>query len=81
MGRSALDVSGDRKTSSVFDSHDFAAFAALCLAWVFRAKPATDSASFRQVLCLLLDNASENPPIRGYVIMQSKLYKNSFKLT
>jgi len=32
MGRSALNVSGDRKTSSVCDGHDLGAFAALCLA-------------------------------------------------
>jgi hypothetical protein len=32
MGRSALNVSGDRKTSSICDGHDFGAFAALCLA-------------------------------------------------
>jgi hypothetical protein len=32
MGRSAFNVSGDRKTSSVCDGHDLGAFAALCLA-------------------------------------------------
>jgi len=32
MGRSAFNVSGDRKTSSVCDCHDLGAFAALCLA-------------------------------------------------
>lgn len=32
MGRSAFHVSGDRKTRSVCDCHDFGAFAALCLA-------------------------------------------------
>ena len=32
MGRSALNVSGDRNTSSVCDGHDLGAFAALCLA-------------------------------------------------
>ena len=32
MGRSALNVSGDRKTSSVCDGHDLGAFAAFCLA-------------------------------------------------
>jgi len=32
MGRSALNVSGDRKTSSVCNGHDLGAFAALCLA-------------------------------------------------
>ena len=32
MGRSAFNVSGDRKTRSVCDCHDFGAFAALCLA-------------------------------------------------
>jgi hypothetical protein len=32
MGRSALNVSGDRKTSSVCDGHDLGAFAALGLA-------------------------------------------------
>jgi hypothetical protein len=32
MGRSALNVSGDRKTSSVCDGHDLGALAALCLA-------------------------------------------------
>ena len=32
MGRSAFNVSGDRKTSSVCDCHDLGAFAAFCLA-------------------------------------------------
>jgi len=32
MGRSAFNVSGDRKTRSVCDGHDLGAFAALCLA-------------------------------------------------
>jgi hypothetical protein len=32
MGRSAFNVSGDRKTSSVCDCHDLGALAALCLA-------------------------------------------------
>jgi hypothetical protein len=32
MGRSAFNMSGDRKTSSVCDGHDLGAFAALCLA-------------------------------------------------
>lgn len=32
MRRSALNVSGDRKASSVCDGHDLGAFAALCLA-------------------------------------------------
>jgi hypothetical protein len=32
MGRSACNVSGDRKTSSVCDGHDLGAFAASCLA-------------------------------------------------
>jgi hypothetical protein len=32
MGRSAFNVSGDRKTSSVCDGHDLGAFTALCLA-------------------------------------------------
>ena len=32
MGRSALNVSGDRNTSSVCDGHDLGAFATLCLA-------------------------------------------------
>ena len=32
MGRSAFNVSGDRKTRSVCDCHDFGAFAAFCLA-------------------------------------------------
>ena len=32
MGRSALNVSGDRKTGSVCDGDDLGAFAALCLA-------------------------------------------------
>ena len=32
MGRSAFNVSGDRKTSSVCDCHDLGAFATLCLA-------------------------------------------------
>jgi hypothetical protein len=32
MGRSAFNVSGDRKTSSVCDGHDLGALAALCLA-------------------------------------------------
>lgn len=32
MGRSAFNVSGDRKTRSVCDCHDLGAFAALCLA-------------------------------------------------
>ena len=32
MGRSAFNVSGDRKTSSVCDGHDLGAFAASCLA-------------------------------------------------
>jgi hypothetical protein len=32
MGRSALNVSGDRNTSSVCDGHDLGAFAALCRA-------------------------------------------------
>jgi len=32
MGRSALNVSGDRNTRSVCDGHDLGAFAALCLA-------------------------------------------------
>jgi hypothetical protein len=32
MGRSAFNVSGDRKTSSVCDCHDLGAFTALCLA-------------------------------------------------
>ena len=31
MGRSAFNVSGDRKTRSVCDGHDLGAFAALCL--------------------------------------------------
>jgi hypothetical protein len=32
MGRSAFNMSGDRKTSSVCDCHDLGGFAALCLA-------------------------------------------------
>jgi hypothetical protein len=32
MGRSAFNVSGDRKTSSICDCHDLGALAALCLA-------------------------------------------------
>ena len=32
MGRSAFNVSGDRKTKSVCDCHDLGAFATLCLA-------------------------------------------------
>ncbi len=32
VGRSAFNVSGDRKTSSVCDGHDLGTFAALCLA-------------------------------------------------
>ena len=32
MGRSAFNISGDRKTKSVCECHDLGAFAALCLA-------------------------------------------------
>jgi hypothetical protein len=73
MGRSAFNVSGDRKTSSVCDCHDLGAFTALCLADSktpffagaklpsMNASRDIDFTAFIQVFDQLLGNASKNP--------------------
>jgi hypothetical protein len=73
VGRSAFNVSGDRKTRSVCDCHDLGAFATLCLADsktpffagaklpVYERLSDIDFSAFIQVFDQLLGNAPENP--------------------
>ena len=71
VGRSAFNVSGDRKTRYVRDRHDLGAFAALCLAdskppFFYRNEAAIDerfayvnAAAFAQVFDQRYGNASK----------------------